>query len=418
MNKLNDPVQIFMAAVANELHRDEQIHRRFKMNRYGMVVIPRLEKIAIFAQRYPKLLAFVASVSSRLWLPLLYPIYLLSQTVIALIFTSNRSPSESKEVFFVNSVTSLICSKNINYHGEYIYTSNSLKALMGSNVSLGCIREYISLYNIFTAIKYSIHCMYLIPKTIHTPGASFQIYAAFDWFLVWNSLHKVIQNADTVWINSDSDRWAVLLDRYPTKAKKNIVQHGLLSDGAGYAGSRSAMPLPTKLQNIDIIHLLSEESEFCYRDLVISENSETKYTNNLNGVIQFSPVDSDCGKQRILIIGQHENVDSECNLANHLIDNYPETLVFLRPHPGSRSTRYKQLLPKTVQFVDDMHCYPYAEICICFNYSTLAYLYEKQGAKIIYLIGLQGKEIAFVDKCFHENASSACDLEYVNLSAN
>jgi len=53
-----------------------------------------------------------------------------------------------------------------------------------------------------------------------------------------------------------------------------------------------------------------------------------------------------------------------------------------------------------------------------FNYLTLAYLYEKQGSRVIYLTSLQWKEIAYVDKCLCESTDSRNDIKSVNLSAN
>jgi len=53
-----------------------------------------------------------------------------------------------------------------------------------------------------------------------------------------------------------------------------------------------------------------------------------------------------------------------------------------------------------------------------FNYFTLAYLYEEQGSRVIYLTGLQGKEIAYVDKYLCESTDSRNAIKSVNLSAN
>ena len=49
-----------------------------------------------------------------------------------------------------------------------------------------------------------------------------------------------------------------------------------------------------------------------------------------------------------------------------------------------------------------------------FNYLTLAYLYEKQGSRVINLTGLQGKEIAYVDKYLCESTDSRNEIKSAN----
>ncbi len=79
-----DPVEIFVGAVANEMHRDAYIFRKFLVFQHTKFVPPRLEKMTYLAQTFPKSLALITNIASTLWSPLLYPALLVYQAVRAL----------------------------------------------------------------------------------------------------------------------------------------------------------------------------------------------------------------------------------------------------------------------------------------------------------------------------------------------
>lgn len=385
------PVAAFLSAIENELHRDRHIFRQLPVHRYTEVVIPRPEKLTFVAQKFSRALAIAASLSDRLWLPFLYPILLLFQTIGSLRHVvAGKAGISEKQIFFANSFMSLICSKNASYRGKYLFATASLERSNPGAESLGCITDYVTGADIAAAFLNSVRAMFRINKVHRVPGAAFQIYPAFNWFLTWNVMCKIGDRLDAIWISCDSDRWAVLVDQVPMRGEKIIVQHGLLHDPSNQVGFRNPAPLPTRLRTIGKIILLDSASETSYRSHVLSEESKTKFEVSeewLQMLAQNTPV---AGDPSVLIVGTRENLEDECMFANHIAKEIAMARIYIRPHPSVGAKKYEHLLNKSVEVVGDPQSYPCTKICLCFGYSTLAYLYEKRGTKVIYLNELEG----------------------------
>jgi hypothetical protein len=90
-----------------------------------------------------------------------------------------------------------------------------------------------------------------------------------------------------------------------------------------------------------------------------------------------------------MIIGQRVHLEQECELANYLAETVVDMRIFIRPYPGSLLAQYKKRLDCRVIVIDDLYQYPYVELCICFDFSSLGDLYEKQGATVIYLTDIK-----------------------------
>lgn len=386
-----------MDAIANELYRDINIHNHLNLYLHTKIVIPRLEKIAFLAERFPRILAATAYVASKVWIPIIYPLLTLTKAVLSARHVLKVRNVEANDIFFVNSAISLIVSKNAKFHGKYIYVSKALEARGDIKESLGCVKEYATLADITSALINSMRCMPLIHKNFKTPGSVFQLYPAFDWFLSWSVFHKIAHNANSIWTSSDFDRWAVLIDRLQIRAQKMIVQHGLLVDPAGTSGSRSAAPLPTKLENIYEIFLLNEESGSLYEKMLLAENSSTKFTWDFNKLFHFSNNNVSDNIKIVLIIGQFECLKQECELAIKLAEIFKNSVIHIRPHPSHGSKGYRKILSnKRVSLIEDLHFFPKTNACICFNFSTLAHTYETNGVETIYMNSIVSDPTYFV----------------------
>jgi hypothetical protein len=379
-----DPVVIFVDAVANEMNRDRYVFLKFPVSRHTKLVIPRLEKLAYLAKNFPRSLACIAQLSSGLWCLFLYPIFLLLQVASTLLQIRMGSNSFKGDVFFVTSKTSLLFSKSSGFKGVIIYLSKKLERSSPQSNSLGGIADYVVLTDIAVAILYSVRALRQLNGAFYVPGAVFQVYAAFWWFLTWSVLNRSAVELTSLWFSNDSDRWAVLLDRLPTTAQKIIVQHGLLCDPPSHVGFRNPSSLPTRLMNIDKIVLFDKESEYKYRDLVLSHDCSSSFTHSDGWLINKMPDQDDRSAVRVLMIGQRAHLKQECELANDLAEKLIDSRIYVRPHPGFSVEHYKQRLNSRVLLVDDFFYFPYAEICICFDFSSLAYYYEKQGSHVIY----------------------------------
>ncbi len=383
--KERGPVKVIMGAIANELHRDTHIFKQFPVCQHTAVIIPRLEKLTYLASTFPRTCAIIAYVSSKLWSPLLYPTLLLFQTISAVRHLGGNRTSPEGEVFFVNSKISLICARSATFKGKYIYFSKKLERAGLENESLGCITDYIVLSDVTRAFVNSVRALLISKSADDTPGAAFQVYVAFKWFLTWSVLHRIAGRLTSIWISSDCDRWAVLFDQLPTNAERIVVQHGLLNDPSPYSGYRNPVPLPTRLRNIDRVVLLDEDSEQLYRNLVLESDCSTGFTCSDGWLIRKAQDPNDRVDTSVMIIGQRGHLVQECALANYMAESATNARIYLRPHPDTVSERYKNRLHPRVVLIDNLHQFPDVALCICFDFSTLAHIYEKHGANVIYL---------------------------------
>jgi hypothetical protein len=380
-----DPLRIFVGAVANEMNRDFYIFHKLPVSRYTNVVIPRLEKLAYVAKAFPRSLACIAYLSSVLWPLLFYPVIILLQVIFTLRHVKLREARITGDVFLTTSNTSFLFSRSSGFQGIHICVSKKLEQFRSPPNSIASVVDYITLSDLVSAFKYAVRALLQLSRSGPLPGAAFQVYAAFSWFLTWSVLNRSAVGLTSVWISNDSDRWAVLVDQLPGDVKKIIVQHGLLSDPPNRAGFRNPTSLPTRLKNIDKIVLFDEDSENKYRSQVIEKDSKTNFIFSDGWLIQTRPDVDDLAAVRVMIIGQRAHEKQECELANYLVETVANSRIFIKPHPGSTFTKYKKYLDCRVVLIDDLYRYPYAEFCICFDFSSLGNLYEKQGAKVIYL---------------------------------
>ncbi|WP_443640316.1 hypothetical protein ABXT70_09825 [Candidatus Njordibacter sp. Uisw_039] len=377
-----DSVRVFVSAVANELQQDEHVFAQFPVSRFTNLVIPRLEKLAFWAENFPRLLSVIANIAYIFWVPL-YLLFLLLQTIGATFYISGKSALEEKEIFFANSLVSIISSKSTHYCGKFLYSTKALEKAGPAGESLGCIRDYASLSDIRSAFLNSVRSLFIIWKDNRKRGVIFQVYPAFQWFLTWNVLQKSKVGLKTIWISSDRDRWAVLFDQLPINAERIIVQHGLLNDPAGQAGFRNPESLPTLLNNIYKIILLDKNSESWYRDRVLAKESHTQFVCSKGLLPQQGSLPN--AMPSSLIVGQRECLKKECRLANYLVAAVPKVRIYLKPHPSVSTRQYEKFLDKRIRLIKDPFFFPIVSLCICNDYSTLAYLYAKNGTKVIYI---------------------------------
>ncbi len=384
-----DPVEIFVGAVANEMNRDRYVFLKFPVSQFTNIVIPRLEKLNYLANTYPRLLAFVACISLVLWPLFLYPSLLLIQVVLALRQINLRKERITGDIFFSTSKTSLIFSKSSGFEGVHICLSRKLKQSYPSKNLISSIEDHIVTTDIAWAFLQAMRALFRLRQSGDIPGILFQVYAAFGWFVTWSVLSRNADGLTSVWMSSDSDRWAVLIDQLPTVAKKIIVQHGLLSDPPNQLGFRNPASLPKRLENINKIILFDRGFEDDYRSQVIATNCNTSFIYSGRWLIQ-SPSDLDCRYAvRVMIIGQRVNLDEECELANYLAETVVNSRIYVKPHPSTTLAQYKKRLDFRVVLIDDLFMFPHVELCITFDFSSLAYLYEKQDVEVIYLTDIK-----------------------------
>lgn len=382
-----DPVSIFVEAVANEMHRDRYIFEKFPVSRHTRFVIPRLEKLAGLAKTFPRGLASLTKISSILWPLLLYPALLILQLASALRHMKWRKRELAGDIFFVTSKTSLLFSKSAGFQGMHLFVSKKLERACPVPNAVGSMAEYITCADLAQACVYALRALRRLSSARHTPGTAFQAYAAFSWFLAWRVLHRNADRLTSLWLSNDCDRWAILLDRLPTRATKIIVQHGLLRDPPGHTGLRNPASLPARLQHIDRVILFDSASEHAYRTIVIAHDCNPKFSCCDAWLIQKNPAPDGGAAASVMLIGQRGHLAQECELANYLAGSLPRSRVYVRPHPGLPSAQYKRRLDHRVLLVDDLYQYPYADLCICFDLSSLGVLYERQGTQVIYLEG-------------------------------
>lgn len=408
--KIN-PVRIFVDAVANEISRDQYVFHKFPVSLYTNLVIPRLEKLAYVAKKFPRSLACVTNFSYALWPLLLYPALLLLQVALTLRHLRLGEMRVKGEIFFVTSKTSFIFSNFADFDGMHICASRKLQRSCPLKNSVGSISDYIALSDIANAFMYSVRALLHLSTSSQRPGTVFQVYCSFQWFITQSVLNRSAGELTSIWINNDSDRWAVLVDQLQTRSKKIIVQHGLLDDPSQHVGFRNPANLPTRLRNIDKIILFDKDSEHKFRSMVLANKCNTSFI-SINGLVaQRMPYLYDRTKIRVMIIGQNI-YEQECEFANYLTENLPDSFIFVKPHPSSSLKPYKNRLDSRVILIDDLIQFPYVEICICFDFSSLGYLYEKQGTKVIYFTEIknyqQSKEdtinkIIFISRSFEDN---------------
>lgn len=381
-----DPVRIFVGAVANEIHRDRYIFHKFPVSRYTKLVIPRIEKLGYLAKTFPRSLTCLTNLSSVLWPLLLYPALLLLQVASTLRHVRLRKTRITGDIFFSTSKTSFLFSKSSNFEGLQISISKKLERFCPSQNSICSINDYITLSDIAGAFLYSARALILLSRSSCIPGTAFQVYVAFEWFVSWSVLNRSRGGLTSVWVSNDSDRWAVLVDQLPTSAKKIIIQHGLICDPPNRVGFRNPAKLPTRLKNIDKIVLLNKKHEHNYRDLIIAKDCNTSFICIDRWLIQGKPDSDDRAAVRVMIIGQLNHINQECELANYLAETLVDSRIFVRPHPaGNALAQYKKYLDSRIELIDDLYRFPYVEFSICFDFSSLGDLYEQQGAKVIYL---------------------------------
>ena len=383
-----DPVGVFVSAIDNEMHRDSYIFRKFPVCQHTSLVIPRLEKMSYLAQTFPRLLAFIANVASVLWPPLLFPVLLLFQAVQALRYLGGASGDLNGNVFYVTSKSSLIFSRSSAFEGKHIYSSKKLERSNPVQDSIGSISDYVILSDIASAIHNSVRALLRIRRSCNTPGTIFQIYPAFAWFLTWSVMNRYAGGLTSVCISNDCDRWAVLFDQLPTSGQRIIVQHGLLNDPQNHQGFRNPEALPTRLKNVDKIILFDKESEEKYRNLVVAADCCPSFICCEKFPIQMNSESNDQNAIQIMIIGQRGHLEQECELANYLARTLDCFCIYVRPHPNSPSELYRKRLDRSVLLIEDLYQYPAVELCICFDYSSLGDIYEKQGARVLYLAGM------------------------------
>jgi hypothetical protein len=380
-----DPVEIFVGAVANEMNRDRYVFLKSPVSQFNNIVIPRLEKLNYLANTYPRSLACIACLSSKLWSLFLYPVLLLLQVTLALRHISFRKVKIAGDIFLSTSKTSFIFSRSSGFDGVHICLSRKLKQSYPSKNLISSIEDHIVATDIARAFLQAMRALFRLRKSGDIPGIVFQVYAAFGWFVTWSVLSRNADGLTSVWMSSDSDRWAVLIDQLPTVAKKIIVQHGLLSDPPNQLGFRNPASLPKRLENINKIILFDRGSEDNYRSQVIATNCNTSFIYSGRWLIQ-SPSDLDCRYAvRVMIIGQRVHLDQECELANYLAETVVNSRIYVKPHPSSTLAQYKKRLDFRVVLIEDLFMFPLVELCIAFDFSSLGYLYEKQGAEVIYL---------------------------------
>ena len=384
-----DPVRIFIGAIANEIHHDRYVFHKFPVSQYTNIIIPRLEKLSYLATTFPRSLACAAYLSLALWTLLLYPVLLLLQVALKLRHLRLRETRIMGDIFFATSKTSFLFSRSSGFKGVHICISQKLEKSCPPQNSSGSITDYLVLSDIAVAFFYSARALLLLNQSSHMPGTAFQVYAAFEWFMNWSVLNRSAGRLTSIWLSNDSDRWAVLVDNLLTSAKKIIVQHGLLCDPSNHEGFRNPESLPTRLKKIDKIVLFDKESEHKYRSMIIAEHSNTSFIFSNEWLIQGAPDSNDRASVRVMIIGQRVLLERECDLANYLTETTVDSRIFIKPYPGSSLAQYKKRLDCRVELIDDFFRYPYVELCICFDFSSLGNLYEKQGAKLIYLTDIK-----------------------------
>jgi hypothetical protein len=342
-----------------------------------------------WAQTFPRLLAFIANVASVLWPPLLFPVLLLFQAIQALRNLGCANGDLNGNIFFVTSKSSLIFSRSSAFEGKHIFSSKKLERSNPVQESIGSISDYVILSDIASAIHNSVRALLRIRGSCNTPGIIFQTYPAFAWFLTWSVMNRYADRLTSVWISNDCDRWAVLFDQLPTRGHRIIVQHGLLNDPPNHQGFRNPAALPTRLKNIDKIVLFDRESEEKYRDLVVAADCYPSFICCEKFSIQMNSESNDQSAIQVMIIGQRGHLEQECEIANYLAQTLDCSRIYVRPHPNSPSALYKKHLDGCVVLIQDLYQYPKVELCICFDFSSLGRIYEKQGARVIYLAGLK-----------------------------
>jgi hypothetical protein len=377
------PCHIYLKAVQNELRRDCHVIGLFPVGKFTKVIIPRIEKISHIAVCYPRMLAYIARLGRLFWPFVIYPWLLSFQVVRSLTWLKQSRQQLIGEVLFFNSANSLVVQQFSSFKGIYFALNRRLVSgsdLQASHVTLEALIRFSDIaYSLYWSL---VTCWKLLSRKTVVVGESFQVYPAFSWFLTWRVLFRFRGAINTLWMTSDSDRWAVLMDCLPGINRKVIIQHGLLSDSSMIKGFRSPEALPVRLKNIETVFLFKMEHREDYLNLILDDRGCVRFEllRSLSTILE----DSDGIKTTVLIIGQPIHRVRECLLANRLSERLDDVNILVRPHPSSSRLGYRQKLSSRVGMANFLG-FPRVNLCLCFERSSLAELYSDLGVETLYL---------------------------------
>lgn len=226
----------------------------------------------------------------------------------------------------------------------------------------------------------------------------YQVYVAFEYFLVARALEKIIPNYSKIMWSNHYDRWAILLDRLnQNKIEKILVQHGI--EELEYFPD-------IKLLNVNIVYYFGEYSRMWFSQNFVS-NPNCLYL-ELEPNLKLSPTNDEASKKhKILLIGQPDMPDKEVEIMRHLLNDQRDVCLYLKPHPLYPVTIYGDLSDLGINIIEQKNFFPKVDLAINY-YSTLGIEYEACGIPVIWHYNLEVEEVLNeVAKYLHKNSTDA-----------
>lgn len=376
------PREVYLDSIANEMRRDIFMHEKFGLSKRTKIIVPRIEKILGFATGQPQAFVALTSLARIIWRPLLFPVLLCVQGMLSLIYLRNGkwAGSTNSSVFVATSETAFQVLDDTSRFDVHLRLFRSKNGREGD-----CHLWYFAdIRDVGFAIQQSWSILIPALDRYTEPGAEFQVYTAFRWFLSWRVLDKLSPSIQTLAFVSDSDSWAVLFDEVCGVNGKVLLQHGLLSDPNGNQISRPNTPLPRRLRTVTLVEVLDEKSIDLFRQNVLAPECRPEFCFQQAKGISIVPLDNEFSNFfQVLVVGQPEHIKKECRFASMFLDSVKLACVIIKPHPNFSSVGYRRLRRPRLNLVVDPDVFPLVDLVVSFGESTLLEHYRKFGTTVL-----------------------------------
>lgn len=209
-----------------------------------------------------------------------------------------------------------------------------------------------------------------------------QSYTAFRWFLVRRAIDRL---SGTLVMADHFDRWAVLTDRSVRERRRApisherliLIQHGTLGamSQKTHAGA-SLLNLPTRLRQVDELHVYNSDEAATFRSDVLAVNEATRALD----LHFFKPVIELTGEKissriRLLFVGHPLCESFQAEVFRELMTS-SSFEIFYKPHPRAPMSSSMAAVGWTI--IEYPQTFPRVDLLVSYP-STLVVEYEGVG---------------------------------------
>ena len=288
----DDLAEAFCHTVLNQYFFDERAYINFNRKITDFNGIPRPSK---WLGKNRFILSIILKYSNYLRFFWSYIFSYILFTVQALNCCTNLVIKKKSDPSFRKTLALAVCNRSYEVINQAVQASDHKLWL---EFKLGAVSKYlnnskehftncltvVSIGSIFESLLVAFHLHKFVRKH-EDKKLIMQTYTAFTWVLALSAMEKIAPNK--IITAEHHDRWAILIDYYCAKIKKNgknvdfiVVQHGneYSETYSNVTDNIKYRELPYKLQNVTEMYVYDElQSKLFLENIICTEKNQLNY---------------------------------------------------------------------------------------------------------------------------------------------